>query len=110
MNQNDIVSILKSTKIPVYYDHAPIGTKLPYIAVQITQPDNFSADDTVYVENFHARVDLYTVGKDSALEKVVKEALNASNIFWTKSEQFIDDDQTFEVEFEFDELGVDVDE
>lgn len=107
MTDKDIVSILKSTKIPVYYDHAPLKTKLPYIAVHITQPDNFSADDSVYVENFHARVDLYTVGKDSALEKVVKEALNASNIFWTKSEQFIDDDQTYEVEFEFNELGVD---
>ncbi len=106
MNQNEIVSILQATNIPVFYDHAPVGTVLPFIAVHITQPDNFSADNKVYVENFHFRVDLYTVGKNIEIENLIKNVLNEAEIFWTKTEQFIDDDQTYEVEFEFDELGV----
>ena len=105
MRQNEIIDIIESTGIPVYYDHAPIGTVLPFLAVHITQPDNFSADNHVYAENWHVRIDLYTTTKDDELESRVKDALNDNDIFWTKSEQFIDSDECYEVEFEFDELG-----
>lgn len=104
MTQNDIINVLKSTEIPLFYDHAPRNTPLPFMAVHITQPDNFSADNKVYVENFHFRVDLYTVGKNETLEQKVKDALNGADIFWTKNELYIDDDKSLEVEFEFDEL------
>lgn len=109
MTQTEIIEILESTEIPVFYDHAPIGTRLPFIAVHITQPDNFSADNQVYVENFHFRVDLYTAQKDVSLENLVKKALNDHNIYWTRTETFIDSDDDYEIEFEFDELGVDRD-
>lgn len=105
MRQTEIIDILESTGIPVFYDHAPIGTELPFLVAHITQPDNFSADNHVYVENWHVRADLYTASKDVVLEQQVKDALNDNDIFWTMTEQFIDSDECYEVEFEFDELG-----
>ena len=104
MTRNDIINVLKSVELPLFYDHAPKNTRLPFMVVHITQPDNFSADNKVYVENFHFRVDLYTSGKNVTLEDSVKNALNGADIFWTMNELYIDDDKSLEVEFECDEL------
>lgn len=105
MTSEQVISILETTGIPVYYDHAPLETLLPFIVCHITQPYNFSADNMVYVETFHYRVYLYTRTKDTTLEGLIKTALNNASIYWIVNENFIDADESYEVEFEFDEFG-----
>jgi len=73
--------------------------------IHCEQPDNFSADNKVFVEKWNFRIDLYTVEKDISLENQIKTLLNNNGIFWTKTEQYLDDQSCWEVEFEFEVLG-----
>ena len=106
MNQVQVISLFNSLDdIPSFYDHAPNGTRCPFLIIHVTQPDNFAADDHVYCENWHFRVDLYTREKSPALEKQVKDLLNTNKIYWERSENYIYDQSVYEIEFEFDTFG-----
>lgn len=106
MNLVQIVDLLnKNLSIQSFYDHAPVGTVLPFIAIHSEQPDNFAADNYVYCEKTNIRLDLYTVNKDLSIESSIKALLNENGIFWTLSEQYLDDQACYEIEFEFDVLG-----
>ena len=105
MNQVQMIALLNTLSVPSFYDHAPIGTKLPFIAIHSDQTDNFKADNGVYVEKYDFRVDLYTVNKSLDLEYSIKKLLNDNGIAWDKSEQYIDDQNVWETEFEFSVLG-----
>ena len=105
MNQLETIHLLNTLSVPSFYGQAPNGTRLPFIAIHTDQPDNFSADNGVYCEKWNFRIDLYTVEKNLALETEIKTLLNENGIFWTKSEQYIDSQSCWEVEFDFDVLG-----
>lgn len=105
MNLIQIVNLLNTLNIPSVYDHAPVGTVLPFIAIHSEQPDNFAADNKVYCEKTNIRLDLYTVNKDLSIESDIKALLNDNGIFWTMTEQYLDDQNCYEIEFEFDILG-----
>lgn len=105
MNQVQAIQLLNSLSIPSFYDHAPTGTKLPFIAIHTEQPDNFTADNKVFCEKWNFRIDLYSVDKSLKLEREIKDLLNANDIAWTKTEQYLNDDSCWEVEFEFEVMG-----
>lgn len=105
MNLIQVVNLLNTLDVPSFYDHAPVGTVLPFIAIHSEQPDNFAADNQVYCEKTNVRIDLYTVNKSLDIESDIKTLLNDNGIFWVKSEQYLDDQNCYEIEFEFDVLG-----
>lgn len=105
MNQVQMIALLDTLSIDSFYDHAPVGTVLPFLAIHSDQPDNFAADNMVYCEKWNFRIDLYTVAKDLTLESEIKTLLNENGIGWTKTEQYLDEEQCWEVEFEFEVLG-----
>lgn len=108
MNQVQMIALLNTLSIPSVYDHADKGQTLPFLAIHSEQPDNFVADNLVYCEKWNFRIDLYTVKKDTSLEASIKKLLNDNGIAWTKTEQYIDSEQMWEVEFEFEVLGDEV--
>jgi len=106
MNQIEVISLLTTLdELNLYYDHAPNKTKVPFSVIQVTQPDNVFADNCVYVENWHYRLLLYCFKKNEQLEKKVKKLLNGAELPWTRSEIWLDDQNCFEIAFEFDSLG-----
>lgn len=105
MNQVEAIQLLNTLTIPSFYDHAPNGTKLPFITIHSEQPDNFTADNKVFCEKWNFRIDLYTVDKDLELESDIKKLLNDNDIAWVKTEQYIDSQSCWEVEFEFEVMG-----
>lgn len=105
MNQIQMIALLDTLSVPSFYDHATEGQSLPFIAIHTDQPDNFSADNYVYCEKWNFRIDLYTVKKDLKLESEIKALLNDNGISWVKTEQYIDSENIWEVEFEFEVLG-----
>lgn len=105
MNQVEAIQLLNTLTIPSFYDHAPNGTKLPFITIHSEQPDNFTADNKVFCEKWSFRIDLYTVDKDLKLESDIKKLLNDNDIAWVKTEQYIDSQSCWEVEFEFEVMG-----
>ena len=105
MNQVQVITLLNTLSVQSFYDHAPEGTSLPFIAIHSEQPDNFAADNLVYCEKWNFRIDLYTVEKDLTLEAEIKKLLNDNEMPWVKTEQYIDDQNCWEVEFEFEAVG-----
>ena len=105
MNQIQMITLLNTLTVNSFYGHAPVGTALPFTTIHSEQPDNFAADDSVYCEKWNFRLDLYSVAKDLTNEAAIKKLLNDNGIAWTKTEQFIDSEQCWEVEFEFEVLG-----
>lgn len=106
MNQIEVVSLLNSLEdLPSFYDHAPNGTRLPFLTIHVTQPDNFAADNQVYVENWHFRIDLYVKEKNPSLESQIKDLLNSAGLFWNRTETYIPEQNCYEIEFDFDTYG-----
>lgn len=106
MNQVQAIALLNSLEdLPSYYDHAPVGTDLPFLIIHCDQPDNFAADNGVYCEKWDFRIDLYSVKKNLELEQEIKDLLNENGIAWTKTEQYLTDQSCWEVEFTFETLG-----
>ena len=106
MNQVTMIALLNSLEdLPSFYDHASVGTALPFLVIHCDQPDNFAADNQVYCEKWNFRLDLYTVEKSLELEAEVKKLLNDNGIPWTKSENYLTDQNCWEVEFDFEVLG-----
>lgn len=105
MNQVQMIALLNTLSVPSFYDHAPVGTVLPFLAIHSDQPNNFVADDLVYCEKWDFRLDLYSVEKSLTLESEIKTLLNNNNIPWEKTEQYLDDQSCWEVEFTFTIAG-----
>lgn len=105
MNQVQMIALLNTLETPCVYDHAKVGDKLPFIAIHAGQPDNFTADNGVYCEKTHFRIDLYTVSKSLKLDYSIKKLLNDNGIAWTMNEQYLNDQSCWETEFEFDVIG-----
>ena len=105
MNQVQMIALLNTLSISSYYDHAPVNTVLPFGIIHSEQPDNFAADNLVYCEKWNFRFDLYSVKKELSLEAEIKKLLNDNGIAWNKTEQYIDSETCWEVEFEFEVLG-----
>ena len=59
--------------------------------------ENFAADDVVYVEFSNLSIELYTDEKDPELEDRVEAVLNAHEMFWNKSEVWIESEKLYEV-------------
>ena len=105
MNQVQTIALLNTLSVPSFYGQADVGQTLPFITSHSEQPDNFKADNLVYCEKWNFRLDLYTVKKDLTIESQIKELLNSNGIAWNKTEQYIDSEQVWETEFEFEVLG-----
>ena len=61
---------------------------------------NFSADGKVYFKSDKVDIELYTDEKDFELEERVEAALDAADLFWQKSEQYIKSENMYEVLYE----------
>lgn len=105
MNQVQTIALLNTLSVPSFYGQADVGQTLPFITIHSEQLDNFKADNLVYCEKWNFRLDLYTVKKDLTIESEIKELLNSNGIAWNKTEQYIDSEQVWETEFEFEVLG-----
>lgn len=105
MNQVQVITLLNTLSVPSFYGQAPVNTALPFITIHTEQPDNFAADNGVYCEKWNFRIDLYSVAKDLESEASIKKLLNDNGIAWSKTEQYIDSESCWEVEFEFEVVG-----
>ena len=105
MNQIQMIRLLNNLSVPSFYDHAPVGTQLPFIAIHTNQPLGFRADDGNYLKRWDFRIDLYSVNKSLELEADIEALLDANKIPWEQSEQYLDDQSCWEVEYTFDILG-----
>lgn len=92
MTQAEFKAQLETTKLPVYYLYAPIGTKVPFITYDWNS-DNFGADNKVYQRIANVTVYYYHADYDdsSALETV----FNENELFWNVERVYSADQKVY---------------
>lgn len=86
MSEKDILDMLKETKIPVYRGHAPIGTSVPYMVLNIRYPDNFGADNVVYARIPQYQIDLYQNTPSQTVRESVESKLTENGFYYSEDE------------------------
>lgn len=102
MTLADIKTMLESIEAfqhKVAYRAFPEGNApaLPFICYIATSTDNFSADNHVYLERQEVDIELYSKYKDIASESLIENKLNENLIFWNKYDEYIEDENVYEV-------------
>ena len=104
----ELVQIIQEMKIPFAYDHFAEGESPnpPFICYLILGSDNFAADGRVYFRLNEVRIEMYTDFKDPSLESRVEEVLDRHEIFYNKSETWIQSEKLYEVMYSFEMEGL----
>lgn len=102
MEQAELYNVLKSTGLPVAYHHFATPPTPPYLVYLFAFSNNFGADNKVYAKGNSYQVELYSNKKDLASEKLIEDALDANEIYWEKTETFIDTENLYQVLYEIE--------
>lgn len=99
MTHEEVVEMLEETGLPLAYDHFAEGESPdpPFICFLFPGSENFSADNIVYAEFQNLNVELYTDEKNPELEDRLETVLNRHELFWNKSEVWIESEKMYEV-------------
>ena len=108
MTIENIVEMLQEMNIPFAYDHFAEGEspEPPFICYLIPGSDNFAADGKVYFKMNEVRIEVYTDIKDLDLESRVEGVLDGHEIFYNKSETWIQSEKLYEVMYSFEMEGL----
>lgn len=95
MTLSELYTQLKTSNIPVAYDHFPEADcpDPPFIVYRVIGTDNFGADDAVYQKVLRVEIELITIGRDAAAEEALEEALAFT--FWDMTDTFSDDERVW---------------
>ena len=99
-----ITAILEQIGLPFAYDHFAEGESPdpPFICYLIPNSDNFSADGRVYYKINEIHIELYTDCKDLSAEQKVEAVLDEHDVFYDKSEVWIESENLYEVLYTFE--------
>lgn len=99
----ELLTIIKETGIPFAYDHFAEGEspEPPFICYLLPGSDNFAADGRVYFKINEVRIELYTDSKDLSVEQKLEDVLDAHEVFYNKSETWIDSEKLYEILYQF---------
>ena len=102
---DEIITILEELSIPFAYDHFAEGEgpDPPFICYHCPNSDNFAADGSVYFPITEIDIELYTDRKDPDIEKKLEDALTENDIFFDKTETWIDSEKLYEVLYSFEQ-------
>lgn len=86
--------------MPVRYRIFEEEINPPYITYYVESTDNFGADNGVYSQLRTIVIDLFTEFKDESTEQEIENILNANEIYWNKSEDYIESLHLFMISYE----------
>lgn len=101
---NELVQLITEMNIPFAYDHFAEGEspEPPFICYLLPNSDNFSADGKVYHKLSVVHLELYTDKKDTVTEAKVETVLYTHEIFYNKTETWIESEKLYEVMYTFE--------
>ncbi len=99
-----LVEIIKAMDIPFAYDHFAEGESPdpPFLCYLVPASDNYSADGRVYYKINEVHIELYTDYKNVELENQVEAVLDENEIFYDKTEVWIESERLYEVLYIFE--------
>ena len=100
----DLMDLMREIGLPYAYDHFVQGRspKPPFITFLIPATNHFSADGRVYLKVDVVHIELYTDLKDPETELLVENVLDAHDIFYDKTEVWIESEKLYEVLYSFE--------
>lgn len=100
MDEAGLFALLKTTGLPVAYHHFTSPPSPPYIVYLFSHTENFGADNKVYAAEKNYQVELYSKTKDLASEKLIEDLFDANEIYWEKTETYIESEGLYQVLYE----------
>lgn len=99
-----LLQMLKDTRLPFAYDHFAEGEAVepPFLCYLLPGSHNFAADGKVYHKVSIVHLELYTDEKNPSLEQSVEAVLDASEVFYDKTEVWIGGEKLYEVLYTFE--------
>jgi hypothetical protein len=95
-----LFALLKTTNLPVAYHHFTSPPTPPYIVYLFSYSSNFGADNKVYDAEKNFQVELYTTNKDPTSEALIEGLFDANDIYWDKTETYIESEGLYQVLYE----------
>ena len=98
------MQLMEEIGIPFAYDHFAEGESPdpPFITFLLPGSDNFAADGKVYLKIDEVHIELYTDEKNPETEALVEDVLDANEIFYDKTEVWIESEKLYEVLYAFE--------
>ena len=100
MDEATLFTLLKTLNLPVAYHHYESPPSPPYIVYLFSYSSNFGADNKVYEAGKNFQVELYTKAKDLTSEALIEGLFDANDIYWDKTETYIDSEDLYQVLYE----------
>ena len=101
---DDLMQLMEEIGLPFAYDHFAEGESPdpPFITFLLPGSDNFAADGKVYLRINEVHIELYTDEKNPETEALVEAVLDAHEIFYDKTEVWIESEKLYEVLYSFE--------
>ena len=101
---DDLMQLMEEIGLPFAYDHFAEGESPdpPFITFLLPGSDNFAADGKVYLKIDEVHIELYTDEKNPETEALVEDVLDANEIFYDKTEVWIESEKLYEVLYAFE--------
>lgn len=96
----ELYNLLKALGLPIAYHHFKTPPSPPYIVYLFSYSNNFGADDKVYDKSNNYQIELYSIKKDLASEKLIEDLFDSNDIFYDKTETYIDSEGLYQVLYE----------
>ena len=100
MDEATLFTLLKTIGLPVAYHHFTSPPTPPYIVYLFSYSSNFGADNKVHGKANNYQVELYTTKKDPTSETLIEDLFDANDIFWDKTETYIESEGLYQVLYE----------
>ena len=102
MTHNEVFEVLEELSLPIAYDHFAEGESPdpPFLCFLYPKNIPFGADDTLYYQLHELDIELYTDEKNPPLEARVEKLLTEHEMFFHKSEVWIEEEKMYEVLYE----------
>jgi hypothetical protein len=100
MDEMALFDLLKSTGLSIAYNHFAEPPEPPYLVYLFSYSSNFGADDRVYQKVPNYQVELYAKKKDPASEKLIEDLFGEHDLYWEKSETYIESEGLYQVLYE----------
>lgn len=102
MTHTELLTILQTTGIPWAYHHWNGKQAPPYGVYLDVDDDPFYADDLTYTYFREMRLEVYSLERDTALDKRVRDALDAAGISYDADYTRIESEGLYKTIFEIE--------
>ena len=104
MTYEQVAEMMEEMGLPFAYHHYAEGEshEPPFLLFLSPRENTFSADNLAYFSCKQLDIELYTDKKLPELEEQVEAVLAQHEIYYTKTELFIDSEELYEVLYEME--------